>query len=221
MDPDLSAVILQELIKTLFSGALLAVGWFLGRNIVASWDIRRKRQEIDVATAVQFQQLYGELKEVARLWRDVNKEDAAGLAPPSGYRWQLLANAIQAESKYEAVVIKLASERVLTIDERRTLGLFRQACQELRVSIRRANKVSWSNLGPEYLLFNDLAADVTTLLARMGSGKNVSAEIARTNLRDVSKVRYEDWVHEVSRQTVTYQGQLASYRDAPADMRLN
>lgn len=133
--PTLKEVI-EEALKALFGLGLLAVGWFVGQRIIAHWELKKKQQELDVSTAVQFQQLYGELKEVSRLWRESRKKQASSMDIPKDLRWSLLARGTNAESKYEAVVMKLASERTLSLTQLAALGLFRQACQQLRESIR-------------------------------------------------------------------------------------
>ena len=101
--PEVSNLLL-ELMKFGFSLLLLAAGWLIGERIIAGWDLRKKRQELDIASAVEFQQLYGELKAVGRAWREYRRR-AAHLSPPQNVEWQLLSSAIAAESKYEAVVI--------------------------------------------------------------------------------------------------------------------
>ncbi|MFN2455299.1 MAG: hypothetical protein ABR577_13880 [Pyrinomonadaceae bacterium] len=185
--------IILEAVKALFGFVLLAAGWFLGQKIIASWDIRKKQQELDIGTAVQFQQLYGELKEVGRLWRESRKPGATPIGTPGDLRWSLLARGANAESKYEAVVMKLASERTLTPNQLAALGLFRQACQQLRQSIRKNQEVSWTDFGPEYFLFNDLAAEVTCLIGMPQPRKLVSPGVACTNLEGIAEVRGHHW----------------------------
>ena len=64
---------LKDWLQLLTPFLVLAATWFLGQRILNSWDLRKKRQELDIAAATQFQQLYGEAKEVARLWRFITK----------------------------------------------------------------------------------------------------------------------------------------------------
>jgi hypothetical protein len=185
--------VILEAIKALFGLGLLAAGWFVGQKIIANWDLRKKQQELDISTAVQFQQLYGELKEVGRLWRESQKPEASRIRLPKELCWSLLAKGANAESKYEAVAMKLASERVLSRSELAALGLFRQACQQLRQSIRENQGVSWSDYGTAYFLFNDLAAEVTCLIASPRPRKSISSEVARENLAAIAKVRGRHW----------------------------
>lgn len=193
--PEVSNLLL-ELMKFGFSLLLLAAGWLIGERIIAGWDLRKKRQELDIASAVEFQQLYGELKAVGRAWREYRRR-AAHLSPPQNVEWQLLSSAIAAESKYEAVVIKLSAERHLNQAQSQMLGHFRQACQQARQSIRENKSIGWSGFGPEYRLFNDLAAEVTCLIAQARPNKSVSPDSARGSLKAIAAVRTRGWQEKV------------------------
>jgi hypothetical protein len=186
---DIRTSIVLELFKAVL--ALILLG-FVGQRIVTYWDIRKKRREIDVSTTGDFQHLYGELKEVGRLWREFKKPDSSANAP-TGLAWDLLARGAEAESKFEAVIMKFASERDLTHEQCLVLGLFRQACQQLRQSIRDNSEVSWADYGPEYFLFNHLAADITCMLAGPFPRKPVEPAKARANLDVIARVRGAQW----------------------------
>jgi hypothetical protein len=66
---DFGTSVKLEFVKTLLSGFTLLLGWFVGQRIVAYWDLKEKRQEVDLALATQFQHLYGDFKQISRLWR--------------------------------------------------------------------------------------------------------------------------------------------------------
>ncbi len=182
-----------ELFKSLLSLFLLAMTWVVGQRIIASWELRKKRNELDVAAAERFQQLYGELKEVARLWRSAKRPKGDAPVLPAGLQWDLVARATSAESKYETLVIKLSTERRLTGNEIKTLGLFRQAVQEVRDSIRKGEIVPASGLGGEYLAFNDLAAEVTCLVGTSVKRSVVGGVVAQQNLQNIALVRKREW----------------------------
>jgi hypothetical protein len=211
MIPETSEVFL-EFLKFGLGLLLLAAGWFIGQRIIAGWDLRKKQQELDIASAVQFQQLYGELKAVGRTWREYRRRRARW-SPPKDVEWQLLALAIAAESKYEAVVIKLSAERHLTQEQRLMLGHFRQACQQARQSIRDNEGIVWSGFGHEYRLFNDLAAEVTCLIAQARPKGSISPETARGSLEAIATVRTKDWQRKVAEYKSRY-GDDASERDS-------
>ncbi|MEO5814875.1 MAG: hypothetical protein ABIT20_06300 [Gemmatimonadaceae bacterium] len=183
----------MEVFKSLLSLGLLAMTWVVGQRIIASWELRKKRNELDVAAAERFQQLYGELKEVARLWRSAKRPKGDAPTLPDGLQWDLVARATSAESKYETLVIKLSTERRLTASQIKTLGLFRQAVQEVRDSIRKGEIVPASGLGGEYLAFNDLAAEVTCLVGTSAKRSAVGGEVAQQNLQNIALVRKREW----------------------------
>ena len=212
-----SAAVLLELIKTGLALLLLAAGWFVGKRILNAWDLRKKRQELDIAAAEAFQSLYGELKQVARLWRSARAPKDRSLIVPADLRWTMLARATAAESRYEALVIKLATERELSADEIRTLGLFRQACQQVRESIQRDAVVPSSGFGREYLLFNELAAEVTCLIGSNRAPGVLDAASAKRNLEGIALVRSGDWAGAVAEYKVKQREDGLVTAEAEAD----
>jgi hypothetical protein len=44
-----------SVLSVLFS---LLLGWFIGQPIIAYWDMKKKRRELDIAIATQFHKLY-------------------------------------------------------------------------------------------------------------------------------------------------------------------
>src|SRR6266481_4046165 len=105
-----SDAITIELIKAGISVVLLLLTWLLGQRILVSWDLRKKRQELDITTANEFHHLYGEFKEVTKLWRIIKRNKDHTLSPASTARWDLLSRACAAESKNESIIVKLATE---------------------------------------------------------------------------------------------------------------
>jgi hypothetical protein len=130
--------VILEIIKTVLSGAIVVLGWVLGERIAACWDRRKKPQELDLTIAREFQELYGEFKDIPRLWRiyryDGPKKHTIEL--PKEMPVDLLRRASAAEGSIEAMIVKLSTERILDDGDIRTLGLFRQAYQKLREAIR-------------------------------------------------------------------------------------
>jgi hypothetical protein len=187
-----------EAFKAALSLIVLAAGWFVGQRIIVGWEIRKKRQELDIAAAERFQVLYGEIKAVARLWR-ARLRPVEGLHPPDNIQWTLLERATKAEGQYEAIVIKLATERKLTASQTSALGLFRQGVQQVRESIRDGKIVEASGFGPEYLLFNELAAEVTCLIGSTRQKDVLDGHRAKTNLEEIALIRLQDW-HKAVRE---------------------
>jgi hypothetical protein len=200
----------KELLQLLTPFLVLAATWFLGQRILISWDLRKKRQELDIAAATQFQQLYGEAKEVARLWRVIMTLSDQSLQIPKEkeMRWQLLARATAVEGRFEAVVIKLTTERLLSKEQVQTLGLFRGACQDLRDAI---SDMSLPAMGqyPGYILFNNLAVSITQLLNSNRSADVPNSTIATENLIEVTKLGWESLqraVEQTKKKYPTLQG---------------
>lgn len=181
-----------ELIKTGFALVILVVTWLLGQRILAYWEIRKKRKELDIVTATQFQQLYGEYKEVWRLWKVFRNPPDKRMTFPENTQWELLKRATSAESKFEAIIVKMATERVLTQTEARNIGLLRQGFQKLRESIRDGKYFDYSHKTPEYILFNNLACEVATTISSDRKKELTEASEASSNFINVTNVRSED-----------------------------
>jgi hypothetical protein len=183
-----------ELIKTLITLSALAL---VGQRIIAYWDIRKKRAELDIAAANQFHQLYGEFKTVWRLWKILN--DNEGVQFPEQSRAELLKRATSAESGIEAITVKLASERTLSEADIKTLGLFRQAYQLVREAIRYNKLLNWQWDSLEYRLFNALASDVSRMISSNEKRRRPTAKEAQNNFRKITDIRREAWEEEINR----------------------
>lgn len=171
--------------------ALLTLGlaWFIGNRLSVKWNLIQKRRETDIANVQQFYSLYGEFKEVSKIWRVIKRNKDSSLVFPSDSRWSLLARACAIESKNETIVVKLATERHLEADALKTLGLFRQALQKLRESIRDNLEIPFSSRGPEYVFFNDLAAKVSLIISSSHLDETSDPESASKRLRVIANVR--------------------------------
>jgi hypothetical protein len=201
-----------EILKAFLQVLVLAVGWFFGQRIIARWDVTKKRQELDIAAAERFQRLYGDLKEVARLWRTAKRPKGDAPPQPPDLQWRLMEKGTAAENQFEALLIKLTTERALTRQQQTTLGLFRQAAQEIRESIRQGEVPPSSDFGAEYLLFNDLAAEVTCLIGTNHKPGVINSELAKANLEAISLIRSSDWRKKVRDYEVT---KLPRLQDPP------
>ena len=111
------------------------LAWVVGTQVSYVWDERRRRRESDLAALAAFYRLYGEFFATWKLW-NAHKRFEATLAPPDQVQWSLLERAEAAEGGFEALLVKLASERELSERDQRMLGSFREAYQMLRESIR-------------------------------------------------------------------------------------
>lgn len=188
-----------EIFKTVLVLVVLAATWFIGQRIIAYWDRKKKRQELDLESAKQFYQLYGEFKAVMRLWKVYYRMGDEELGAKPDLRADLLKRAAAAEGGVESIMVKLASERVLDCEEIETIGLFRQAFQELRIAIR--DKVDlekeWSYKSARYQLFNNLASRIAWMIASANSPKRPDAKVALENLSRITAIRDESWKDKV------------------------
>lgn len=188
-----------EGVKAALTVAVLGLSWIIGQRIISYWELKRKAKEMDIASATQFQQLFGEYKEIWRLWKVL----ADGLLPqpppaPDHTRWHLLSRASAAEGRVEAVFVKLASQRLLPDADISTLGLFRQAYQLLRQGIRDNHPLNYGFRDAEYELFNKLGCQVAHIIAAGTSGVLPSGAKAWDNFQRIIKVRTEEWLKEVA-----------------------
>jgi len=149
-------------------GSVLA--WVVGTSVSYVWDERRRRRESDLTALATFYQLYGQFFATWKLWSS-NKRYGAKLAPPDQVQWGLLECAENVEGGFEALLVKLASERSLNNDDKLLLGCFREAYQMLREKIRENEPLDWwaspthSGDGFEqYRAFKALAGYVASLL---------------------------------------------------------
>ncbi|HJQ40410.1 MAG TPA: hypothetical protein VKB93_24965 [Thermoanaerobaculia bacterium] len=179
------------------AGLVLAVTFGAGQFIVASWQMKNKRRELDIVAATQFQQVYGEYKEIWRLWKVYQDPDKEKFKPSDGTWWELIKRATAAEAKVEAISVKLAVERRLSDEQIQNLGLFRQGFQQLRQGIREGDPMKYNYTHPEYQLFNRLAAEVACMLLNERHIKTPSPGGAATQLKRLVAIRQEDWRNAV------------------------
>jgi len=177
----------------LLSLMTLAFGWLIGQRLTVNWNLRQKRRELDFLAVSQFHSIYGEQKEISRIWRLVKKQRGAPLEPPADIRWQLATRACQLESRYESLVVKLATERPLCDNEISQVGLFRQAVQQVRESIRDDVEIPASSFGTDYVFVNALAADVARVVASGDSSESISPRQASDNLFKITFIGREDF----------------------------
>ena len=177
-------------------GALL-VGRFFGNRITVMWNIRQKRRELQLSLVNQFYELYGEFFAVWKLW-NYSKSDSnvVGLVhdedklTPEQMRWDLYQRACKADGQVEAMLVKVASERVFENYDRgdseiETLCKFRQAYRTLRGTIRNDQILNWKGAShPPYRAFKCVAAHVACILN--------SADVKREGLTGKSHYQPEE-----------------------------
>jgi hypothetical protein len=191
-----------EVVKFGFNLVLAVVtaslGWFVGLRLTISWNLRQKRRELDLDIVQQLHAIYGEFKEVIKAWR-LAMRGSQDFTFPSTLRWELLARACALEAKYETILIKMASERLLTHQDRAQLGLFRQALQQARECIRDGVEIAFASRGPDYVFFNALASAVTLIISNSPWSEDVTDRQASDNLFAIAAIRKPDLKRELDR----------------------
>src|SRR5687767_11443920 len=141
-----------EVFKTILSLIVLAFTWLVGTRVIHYWEIKKKQKEQNIFSSSEFHKLYGEFTSVWRLWKiqhdNFPTKQSQSRESDDRY-WELLKRASSVEGGMEAILVKLASEKTLSVPERESLGLFRQAIQQLRQSIRNFEKMNWQRLDKE------------------------------------------------------------------------
>jgi len=160
-------ILISTLVTTLFGAGL---AWLVGTQVSYVWDERRRRRESDLAALATFYRLYGDFFATWKLWTS-HQGYADKVCPPDHAQWSLLERAEEAEGGFEALLVKIASERKLDEDDRLLLGSFREAYQMLREKIRENEPLDWwasdkrKDFGfVQYRAFKALAEYVACLL---------------------------------------------------------
>lgn len=159
----------------------LAGGWLVSARIADRWDEIKKRREMNLAAAAEFQHLYGEFFAVWKVWNAALRYDSFRDQPPEFAR-TCLHRAAAIEGKLEALLAKIVVEYVLSDDEIDSLGALRQGFQMLRQSIQHTEPLQWWASGsPAYVAFKALATDMSMLLGTTRQRRPVPDAAAATN----------------------------------------
>lgn len=179
----------------------LGLGWLIGQRLTMRWNLLQKRREIDLASVQQFHAIYGEFKEVSKIWRLVKRPcQSATVVVPSDIRWKLLTRACVLESKFETIVAKISTERDLSKEEgTTTLGLFRQALQKVRESIRDDDEIPFNNRGHDYAFFNVLAVKTSAIVSSSRPVSEPNLLLAIENLFAIASIRRHDFKEAIEK----------------------
>jgi hypothetical protein len=174
----------------------LLLAAIVGQRISAWWSERQKRRELELALANSFYSGYGEF---CAIWKEWNWNFSEMRTRPDELTRSQAAlheRACRAEGAIEAVLLKIAAERRLSLGEAAELGSLRQSFQVLRERIQANKPISYgSSDHPDYLEFKRLATLVGNLLAAR-SGRLPTATEAFDSFREITDNRHEArWVH--------------------------
>ena len=187
----------KSVLSLIVAALTLSATWFIGQRLTAYWNLRQKRYELNLASLQAFHALYGEFKEVVKIWRLAKRQLKSPVAVPQDERWKLLTRACEIESKSEALVVRLTSERFLSSEETAAIGLFRQAIQTLRESVRDNIDCALGSRKAEYRLMNQLAPQVAAIVSANLPKHAPSAERAQRQLAEVVGITSHRWKEKV------------------------
>lgn len=184
----------QEAVKAALSAVVaivsLGLGWLIGQRLSAMWALRQKRRELDLTSAAEFSRLYGEFFAVWKLWNYCSRSRAS--EETEDRVWSLMQRAAAMEASFEALLVKVCSERELSRQSLEDLGLLRQGFQHLRECIRDEKAVAWSySEHPQYSTFKHLACVFANLLASDREWKIPTSSAAASSLKEITSNKHE------------------------------
>ena len=198
MSLDYELELFKSILSLIVAALSLSATWFIGQRLTAYWNLRQKRNELNLASLQAFHALYGEFKEVVKIWRLAKRPLKQPVEIPHDERWKLLTRACAIESKSEALVLRLTTERFLSSEESATIGLFRQAIQTLRQSIRDNTDCPLGSRRAEYRLMNHLAPQVAAIVSADLPKQAPCAQRAQSQLAMVVDITSSRWQQEVT-----------------------
>ncbi len=146
---------------------ILLASWVIGQRVLNYWEFQKKIRESDLESERAFQKLHGEFKTLWRLWKiHAKRSQPAATGIDDDRTWDLVDRAAAVEGELEALLLKLASNRALTPDDCRDLGLLRQLVQQIREGIKRGSALDESFRRADYDRFHHLTAVTLEILRR-------------------------------------------------------
>ncbi len=198
MPSDYKLELFKSALSLVIAALSLLATWFIGQRLTAYWNMREKRRELNLASLQAFHALYGELKEIVKIWRLAKRKLKSPVNVPSDERWKLLTRASALESKSEALVLRLSSERVLSEEQIVAIGLFRQALQTLRECIRDDVDCPLGSRRDEYKVLNHLAPEVALIISTDPPDQPLSVQRAQNQLNGIVGITSKIWAQRVA-----------------------
>lgn len=178
----------------------LLLTWLIGYRLSAAWALRQKRKEFDLAGSERLYGAYGEFFIVWKLWNDQVRKiaDADSFNKEKG---ELIARATALEANIEALLLRVAAERVISKEEIEDLGLLRQGFQSLRQHLMRSperEEVGWhSSNHPQYLALKRSAVRLGRMLALQSDSSEPSVEASKHAVQQITHNRHEKRWHDL------------------------
>jgi hypothetical protein len=136
----------------------LTGGWLVTTRVTDRWDRIKRRREMDLAAAQDFQHLYGEFFAIWKVWNSVTQRNPE-ISDAAEAAWNCLNRATDVEGRLEALLAKISAERRLSRDDINALGALRQGFQSIRHAIKKKEPLAWWESETEaYAALKGLAA---------------------------------------------------------------
>lgn len=161
------------------------------------WQSRQKRRELQFDALKQFYGAYGAFVTTWKLWNNAVHKNLRGEMQDFHKRQlDLLEKAAAAEAQTEGILLKIATETMISIDTACMLGCFRQAFKQLRKCIRRGVELPYGSSEVDgYVAFKVLSSRTATILSRPWSWRTPSATRACERFSQItSNDREREWI---------------------------
>lgn len=153
----------DAVVPLLVTVVTLCGGWLVSSRVADRWDRIKKQREMDLASALEFQRLYGEFFATWKCWDTLKRYgETTGLM--SDVAWSFLERSAAIEGGIEALLAKVAGEKNLSDRDIEVLGRMRQGFQSLRKAIREDSNLDWRGTD-NYKAFKELAAYTSKMMA--------------------------------------------------------
>ncbi|MDT5281012.1 MAG: hypothetical protein QOJ20_2207, partial [Mycobacterium sp.] len=122
------------------------LAWLIGTRVSYGWDEVKRQRESDMASLQLFYQCYGKFFAAWKMWavyNRINPSDRPNFPADDPRAWDILRTAEDAESGFETILVKLASEYTHSDTDRQLFASFRQGVQSLREAIRKGQDLTW------------------------------------------------------------------------------
>ena len=102
----MEAEFLKAIPNLLIALITLGLAWLIGNRLSVRWNLVQKSRETDIANVQEFYSLYGEFKEVSKIWRVFKRNKDSGLVVPSETRWSLAVPLADGDDDLRGFVIE-------------------------------------------------------------------------------------------------------------------
>ncbi len=186
-----------ELVKIVL-GPVVTVGfaWLVGNRISAAWSHRQKHREYSLSVTAEFYQVYGEFFAIWKLANFALRQPRPEVT--DSFILDLIKRSAALEARVEAMLLRAASELNLSKDGIRSLGLYRQAVQQLRLSIIRRQQLDFFGTGQaKYEFYKQLSVTVGELVAKLGERERPEVHQAKAQMTEITSSKWEAEWHQL------------------------